>query len=66
MIIQHISMEQQDIEKSNTKNNIFIQRKQCSLTSLRGQPPTKQSSITIISKTSFPMPHTLIYTNFIF
>jgi hypothetical protein len=46
-----ISMEQQNIEKSNTKNNTFIERKQCSLASSRGKPPTEQSSITIILKT---------------
>jgi hypothetical protein len=30
-------MEQQYIEKRNTKNNTFIERKQCSLVSSRGQ-----------------------------
>jgi hypothetical protein len=53
-------------EKSNTRNNTFIQRKQCSLASSRGKPPAEQSSITIILKTRFLMPPTLIYTNSIF
>jgi hypothetical protein len=33
-------MEQQNIEKSDTKNNIFIHRNKCSLVSSRGKPPT--------------------------
>jgi len=66
MNIQQISMEQQNIEKRNTINNTFIQRKQCSVASSRGQPPSEQRSIKIILKTSFLVPPTLIYTNYIF
>jgi hypothetical protein len=32
------------------QNNTLIDRKQCSLVALRGKPPTKQRSITIIVK----------------
>jgi hypothetical protein len=50
--IQQIPMEQQNIENRNTNNNTFIERKQCSLASSRGKPPTEQSSITINLKTN--------------
>jgi hypothetical protein len=53
-------------ENNNTINNTFIQRKQCSLTSSRGQPAAKQSSILIILKTKLLMPLTLIYTKSIY
>ena len=50
MNIQHISMEQENIEKNNTRNNTFIQREQCSLASSWGKPIAERSSITIISQ----------------
>ena len=37
--------------KQQHQNNIFIDRKQCSFASSRGQPPADQLSITIILKT---------------
>jgi len=56
-------MEHQNIEKRNTKNDTFIQIKKWSLATLRGKPPAEQISITIISKTKYPIPPTLIYTS---
>jgi hypothetical protein len=44
-------MEQYNIEKKNTTNDTFIQRKQRSLSSSRGQPLVEQSSNTIIINT---------------
>jgi hypothetical protein len=38
-ILQQIIEEQQNIENHNTKNDTFIDRKQCSLASSRGQAP---------------------------
>jgi hypothetical protein len=48
------------------QNNTFIDRKQCSLASSRGKPPTEQSSITIILKTRLLMPSTPIYTKSVY
>jgi hypothetical protein len=45
-------MEQQNIEKRNSRNDTFIQREQSSLASSRGKPPAKQRYITIILKTN--------------
>jgi hypothetical protein len=52
--------------KPQHQNNTFIDRKQCSLASLRGKPPTEQHSITIILKTKLLMPSTPIYTKSIY
>jgi len=52
--------------KPQHQNNTFIDRKQCSLASLRGQPPAKQHSITIILKKKLLMPSTPIYTKSIY
>jgi len=41
-------MKQQNIENNNTKNNTFIESKQCSLASSRGTTPADQRSITMI------------------
>ena len=48
------------------QNNTFIDRKQCSLASSRGNPPIEQCSITIILKTKILMPSTPIYTKSIY
>jgi hypothetical protein len=37
--------------KPQDQNNTFIDRKQCSVASSRGKPPTEKFSITIILKT---------------
>jgi hypothetical protein len=52
--------------KPQHQNNTFIDRKQCSLASSRGQPLVEQSSITIILKTKLLMPSTPIYTKSIY
>jgi hypothetical protein len=44
----------------------FIDRKQCSLSSSKGKPLAEKIFITLILKTSFLIPPTLIYTNSIF
>jgi hypothetical protein len=52
-ILRQIPSEQQNRENNNTRNDIFIDGKPCSLDSSRGKPPTKKSSITIILKIIF-------------
>jgi hypothetical protein len=48
------------------QNNTFFDRKQCSLASSRGKPPTKDRFITIILKKRLLMPSTPSYTIFFY
>jgi hypothetical protein len=51
--------------KPQHQNNTFIDRKKCSLASLRGKPPIEKHSITIIIYTKNCIPSTPIYAKYI-
>ena len=48
------------------RNRTLITESNVHLPLRGGQPPTEQSSITIISKTKLPMPSTPIYTKYVY
>jgi hypothetical protein len=56
-------VEDESQDTSLVVMHLLLKHEQCSLVSSRGKPPTEQFSITIILKTSFIIPPTLIYTN---